>query len=43
MSESRGIKKHIQEKLEGKRVKGNPRKKWMDNISNDLEKLGMTN
>lgn len=42
MGESRGVEV-MQGKIVGKRAKGRPRKRWMDNISNDLEELGVRN
>ena len=40
MGEERGVYRVLVGKLEGKRPMGRPRRRWVDNIRTDLEKVG---
>ena len=40
MEEGRGVHKVLVGKHEGKRPLGRPRRRWMDNIKMDLQKVG---
>lgn len=40
---TRGAKKAMREKLQGKREKGRQRKRWINNIPNDLVELEIAN
>jgi hypothetical protein len=41
MNETRSVKKIFEGKLEGRRDKGRPRLRWIDNAEDDLRKLGV--
>jgi hypothetical protein len=41
MSEERAVKKLFKNIREGKRSLGKPRKRWLDDVENDLKKLGV--
>lgn len=43
MDASRGCKIILKGDFEGKRPKGRPRKRWLDNVVNDIEKAGVRN
>jgi len=40
MGEERGVYRDLVGKLEGKRLLGRPRRKWVDNIRTDLQEVG---
>ena len=40
MGEYRGVYRVLVGKLEGKRPLGRPRRRWVDNISMDLQEVG---
>jgi len=40
MREERGVYRVLVGKLEGKRPQGRPRRRWVDNIRMDLQKVG---
>jgi hypothetical protein len=40
MGEDRGVYRVLVEKPEGKRPIGRPRRRWEDNITTDLQKVG---
>jgi hypothetical protein len=40
LGEERGVCRVLVGKLEGKRPMGRPRRRWVDNIRTDLEKVG---
>ena len=41
MNETRSVKKIFERKLEGRRGRGRPRPRWIDNVEDDLRKLGV--
>jgi hypothetical protein len=41
MPEERTTKKVFKDTPEGKRSVGNPKKRWLDNVENDLKKMGV--
>jgi hypothetical protein len=41
MNETRSVKKIFEGKLEGRRGKGRPRLRWINNVKDDLRKLGV--
>jgi hypothetical protein len=41
MPEERKLKKVFKNTLEGKRSVGNRRKRWLDDVENDLKKIGV--
>jgi hypothetical protein len=41
MIENRTVKKIIDEKLGGRRGRGRPRLKWIDDVEDDLRNMGM--
>jgi plasmid maintenance system killer protein len=41
MNENRSVKKIFEGKLEGKRVRGRPRLRWINDVEDDLRKLGV--
>jgi len=41
MSEERTVKKVFKNIPEGKRSVGKPRKRWLDDVENDLKKMGV--
>jgi hypothetical protein len=41
MNETRSIKKIFEGKLEGRRGRGRPRLRWLDDVEDDLRKLGV--
>jgi transcription termination factor 2 len=41
MDESRSVKKFFEGKLEGRRGRGRPRLRWINNVEDDLRKLGV--
>jgi transcription termination factor 2 len=41
MNETRSVKKIFERKLEGRRGKGRPRLRWINDVEGDLRKLGM--
>jgi len=41
MNATRSVKKIIQGKLEGRRCRGRPRLRWINDVEDDLRKLGM--
>ena len=41
MNESRSVEKMFEGKLEGRRGRGRPRLRWIDNVEDDLRKLGV--
>lgn len=43
MDNSQNTKKVIRGKLEGRRGKGRPRKRWMDSVEADLQKREIVN
>ena len=42
MDDSRNTKKILNYKPEGKRAPGRPRRRWMDNLEDDLKLAGVT-
>ena len=41
MNETRPVKKIFEVKLEGRRGRGRPRLRWIDDVEDDLRKLGV--
>ena len=41
MNETRCVKKIFEGKLEGRRGRGQPRLRWINNVEDDLRKLGV--
>jgi len=41
MNETRSVEKIFEGKLEGRRGRGRPRPRWVDNVEDDLRKLGV--
>jgi hypothetical protein len=41
MNETRFVKKIFERKLEGRRGRGRPRLRWINDVENDLRKLGV--
>jgi hypothetical protein len=41
MNETRSVKKIFEEKLEGQRSRGRPRLRWINDVEDDLRKLGV--
>jgi hypothetical protein len=41
MNETRSVKKILEEKLEGRRGRGRPRLRWINDVEDDLRKLGV--
>ena len=41
MNETRSVKKFFEGKLEGRRFRGRPRLRWIDDVEDDLRKLGV--
>jgi transcription termination factor 2 len=41
MDETRSVKKIFEEKLEGRRGRGRPRLRWINDVEDDLRKLGV--
>jgi len=41
MNETRSVKKIFEEKLEGKRGRGRPRLRWINDVEDDLRRLGV--
>jgi hypothetical protein len=41
MNETRSVKKIFEGKLEGRRGRGQPRLRWINNVEDDLRKLGV--
>ena len=43
MDETRAVKKLFEEKVEGRRGRGQPRLRWIDDVEEDIRKLGIKN
>jgi hypothetical protein len=41
MDETRSVKKIFEGKLEGRKCRGQPRLRWINNVKDDLRKLGV--
>ena len=41
MDKQRGVQKAYSQKPEGRRLPGRPRKRWIDDVEDDLKKLGV--
>ena len=41
MNETKSLKKIFEEKLEGRRGRGRPRLRWINDVEDDLRKLGV--
>ena len=41
MNETRSLKKNFEGKLEGRRGRGRPRLRWINDVEDDLRKLGV--
>jgi hypothetical protein len=41
MNETRAVKKIFEEKLGGRRGKGRPRLRWIDDVEDDLRNIGI--
>jgi hypothetical protein len=41
MNETRTVKKIFEEKLEGRRGRGRPRLRWIDDVEEDLRNVGI--
>ena len=41
MNETRSVKKIFEGKLDGRRDRGRPRLRWIDDVEDDLRKLGV--
>jgi hypothetical protein len=41
MNETRSVKKILEGKLEGRRGRGQPRLRWINDVEDDLQKLGV--
>ena len=41
MNETRSLKKIFEGKLDGRRDRGRPRLRWIDDVEDDLRKLGV--
>ena len=41
MDETRAVKKLFEEKIEGRRGRGRPRLRWIDDVEEDIRKLGV--
>jgi hypothetical protein len=41
MNETRSVKKIFEGKLEGQRSRGQPRLRWINDVADDLRKLGV--
>ena len=41
MNETRSVKKNFEGKLEGRRGRGRPRLRWINDVEGDLRKLGV--
>jgi hypothetical protein len=41
MNETRTVKRIFEEKLEGRRGRGRPRLRWIDDVEDDLRNIGI--